>query len=183
MSKETITYTENNFEPLNKAIDQSIKEQRSRTIWRYAKVTALILVSIGILAVLLAWAYNIYKKPNPELVRKIEEVDKKFDQSQRLDDDQEKIVEGEIVKYNSTTLRFLTSNSDGMTITTRITFDKTKDLLEGNSPRKVTCYLQKGVTSFEYDEPISSQKDALKIMNISLQKANSYKKYCKYNAR
>ena len=27
MSKETITYTENNFEPLNKAIDQSIKEQ------------------------------------------------------------------------------------------------------------------------------------------------------------
>ena len=51
MSKETITYTENNFEPLNKAIDQSIKEQRSRTIWRYAKVTALILVSIGILAV------------------------------------------------------------------------------------------------------------------------------------
>ena len=183
MSKETITYTENNFEPLNKAIDQSIREQRSRTIWRYAKVTALILVSIGILAVLLAWAYNIYKKPNPELVRKIEEVDKKFDQSQRLDDDQEKIVEGEIVKYNSTTLRFLTSNSDGMTITTRITFDKTKDLLEGNSPRKVTCYLQKGVTSFEYDEPISSQKDALKIMNISLQKANSYKKYCKYNAR
>ena len=75
MSKETITYTENNFEPLNKAIDQSIKEQRSRTIWRYAKVIALILVSIGILAVLLAWAYNIYKKPNPELVRKIEEID------------------------------------------------------------------------------------------------------------
>ena len=50
---------------------------------------ALILVAIGLLAVLLAWAYNIYKKPNPELVRKIEEVDKRFDQSQRIDNDEE----------------------------------------------------------------------------------------------
>ena len=183
MSKETITYTENNFDPLNKAIDESIRAQRARIAWQYAKVTALVLVSIGILAILLAWAYNIYKKPNPDLVKKIEEVDKRFEQSERLDDDEEKIVEGEIIKYNSTTLRFLTSNSDGMTITTRITFDKTKDLLEGNSPREVTCYLKKGVTTFEYDQPISSQQDALKIMNISLQKANSYKKYCKYNAR
>lgn len=183
MSKETITYTENNFDPLNKAIDESIRAQRARIAWQYAKVVALVLVSIGILAVLLAWAYNIYKKPNPDLVRKIDEVDKRFEQSERLDDDEEKIVEGEIIKYNSETLRFLSSNADGMTITTRITFDKTKDLLEGNSPRKITCYLQKGVVKFEYDEPISSQENALNIMNISLQKANSYKKYCKYNTR
>ena len=183
MSKETITYTENNFDPLNKAIDESIRAQRARIAWQYAKVTAVVLISIGILAVLLAWAYNIYKKPNPELVRKIEEVDKRFDQSQRIDNDEQKIVEGEIIKYNSTTQRFLTSNADGMSITARVTYNKTKDLLEGNSPRKVTCYLQKGVTTFEYDEPISSQQEALNIMNISLQKANSYKKYCKYNTR
>ena len=58
MSKETITYTENNFDPLNKAIDESIRAQRARIAWQYAKVTALVLISIGILAVLLAWAYN-----------------------------------------------------------------------------------------------------------------------------
>ena len=183
MSKETITYTENNFDPLNKAIDESIRAQRARIAWQYAKVTALVLISIGILAVLLAWAYNIYKKPNPELVRKIEEVDKRFDQSQRIDNDEQKIVEGEIIKYNSTTQRFLTSYADGMSITTRVTYNKTKDLLEGNVPKEVTCYLQKGVVKFEYDEQLSSQQEALNIMNISLQKANSYKKYCKYNTR
>ncbi len=95
MSKETITYTENNFDPLNKAIDESIRAQRARIAWQYAKVAALVLVSIGILAVLLAWAYNIYKKPNPDLVRKIEEVDKRFEQTQRIDNDEEKIIEGE----------------------------------------------------------------------------------------
>jgi len=183
MSKETIIYTENNFDPLNKAIDESIRAQRARIAWQYAKVTALVLISIGILAVLLAWAYNIYKKPNPELVRKIEEVDKRFDQSQRIDNDEQKIVEGEIIKYNSTTQRFLTSYADGMSITTRVTYNKTKDLLEGNVPKEVTCYLQKGVVKFEYDEQLSSQQEALNIMNISLQKANSYKKYCKYNTR
>ena len=183
MSKETITYTENNFDPLNKAIDESIRAQRARIAWQYAKVIALILVSIGILAVLLAWAYNIYKKPNPDLVRKIDEVDKRFEQSERLDDKEEKIVEGEVIRYNSTTQRFLTSYEDGMSITTRITYDKTKDLLEGNPPREVTCYLQKGVVKFEYDEQLSSQQEALNLMNISLPKANSYKKYCKYNAR
>ena len=70
-----------------------------------------------------------------------------------------------------------------MSITTRVTYNKTKDLLEGNAPKEVTCYLQKGVVKFEYDSPISSQQEALNIMNISLQKANSYKKYCKYNTR
>ena len=95
MSKETITYTENNFDPLNKAIDESIRAQRARIAWQYAKVAALVFVSIGILAVLLAWAYNIYKKPNPDLVRKIEEVDKRFEQTQRIDNDEEKIIEGE----------------------------------------------------------------------------------------
>ena len=60
----------------------------------FAKVFALVLVSIGILAVLLAWAYNIYKKPNPELVKKINEVDKKFEQSQNIDKRQEKIIDG-----------------------------------------------------------------------------------------
>ena len=183
MSKETITYTENNFDPLNKAIDESIRSQRARIAWQYAKVAALVFVSIGILAVLLAWAYNIYKKPNPDLVRKIEEVDKRFEQTQRIDNDEEKIVEGEIIKYNSTTQRFLTSTANGLSIITRITYNKTKDLLEGNTPKKVTCYLMKDVTVFEYDQPISTQQEALKIMNITLQDANSYKKYCKYNTR
>ena len=85
MSRENISFKENNYDPLNNAIDESIRAQRAKSSWQYAKVFGLVLVSIGILAVLLAWAYNIFKKPNPDLVRKINEVDKKFEQSKSLD--------------------------------------------------------------------------------------------------
>ena len=71
MSKEQVNFTEHNYDPLNSAIEESIRAQRAKSSWMFAKVFALVLVSIGILALLLAWAYNIYKRPNPEIVRKI----------------------------------------------------------------------------------------------------------------
>ena len=65
MSKEQVNFTEHNYDPLNSAIEESIRTQRAKSSWVFAKVFALVLVSIGILALLLAWAYNIYKRPNP----------------------------------------------------------------------------------------------------------------------
>ncbi|WP_440928714.1 hypothetical protein [Candidatus Pelagibacter sp.] len=183
MSKETIEYTENNFDPLNKAIDESIRAQRARIAWQYAKVIALILVSIGILAMLLAWAYNIYKKPNPELVKKINVVDEKFEQSKNIDKQQEKIIDGEIIKYNSETLRFLNASANDFNIVTRITYSTTKDLLEGNSPKEVTCYISKGGTSFEFEKPQENQLIALQNLNLTYAEAKNYQKYCKYNTR
>jgi len=181
MSKENISYKENNYDPLNSAIDESIRAQRARSTWQYAKVISLVLVSIGILAVLLAWAHNIYKKPNPELVKKIEEVDRKFEQSKSLDNKTEKIVDGEIIKYNSETLRFLKAKSNGFTIYTRFTYKTTKDLLEGNRPEAITCYISKSGIDFEYEAPAEPQKELLQLLGISYDQARSYQKYCQYN--
>ena len=183
MSKEQIGFTEHNYDPLNNAIEESIRAQRAKSSWMFAKVFALVLLSIGILAVLLAWAYNIYKKPNPELVKKINEVDKKFEQSQNIDKKQEKIIDGEVIKYNSETLRFLNAKADGFSIITRFTYETTKDLLEGNDPKSVTCYLAKGGTGFEYEQPSNSQLKELDNLNLTYAQAKNYQRYCKYNVR
>ena len=141
----------------------------------------LVLVSIGILAVLLAWAYNIFKKPNPDLVRKINDIDKKFEQSKSLDEKEEQIIDGEVIKYNSETLRFLSAKSGKFSILTRFTYSTTKDLLEGNKPKSTTCYMGKGGVVFEYDEPKEQQTTSLEVLGITYAQAMSYKKYCQYS--
>ena len=92
MSDKLITYYENNYDPLNRAIDESIKTQRSRTAWRYAKVISLVVISIGLMFVLLAWAYSIFKKPNPETLDKLEKVEKIIYQEKEMEKKLIKIV-------------------------------------------------------------------------------------------
>ena len=181
MRKENISFKENNYDPLNNAIDESIRSQRAKSSWQYAKVFGLVLVSIGILAVLLAWAYNIFKKPNPDLVRKINEVDKKFEQSKSLDKKQEKVIDGEVIKYNSETLKFLTAQSGKFSILTRYVYSTTKDLLEGNKPKQVTCYMTDGAIDFEFDSSKELQSENLELLGITYAQAISYKKYCQYS--
>ena len=67
MARKTIETISYNYDPVNNYIDDQARLKRSASSWRYAKSTALILVAAGILAVLLAWAYHIYKKPHPIL--------------------------------------------------------------------------------------------------------------------
>ena len=67
MARKTIETISYNYDPVNNYIDDQARLKRSAGSWRYAKSTALILVAAGILAVLLAWAYHIYKKPHPVL--------------------------------------------------------------------------------------------------------------------
>ena len=181
MRKENISFKENNYDPLNNAIDESIRSQRAKSSWQYAKEFGLVLVSIGILAVLLALAYNIFKKPNPDLVRKINEVDKKFEQSKSLDKKQEKVIDGEVIKYNSETLKFLTAQSGKFSILTRYVNSTTKDLLEGNKPKQVTCYMTDGAIDFEFDSSKELQSENLELLGITYAQAISYKKYCQYS--
>ena len=181
MSRENVSFKENNYDPLNNAIDESIRAQRAKSSWQYAKVFGLVLISIGILAVLLAWAYNIFKKPNPDLVRKINDIDKKFEQSKSLDEKEEQIIDGEVIKYNSETLRFLSAKSGKFSILTRFTYSTTKDLLEGNKPNKITCYMTDGSIDFEFETPKETQKENLELLGITYAQAKTYQKFCQYN--
>lgn len=180
MVDKSIEFTENNYDPLNQGIDEAIKLQKARTAWEYTKVFALGMLAFGLLMILLAWAYNIYKKPNREIVRKLDEVDKVINQKNKLDKNEQSIVDGEIIKYNSKTHRFLTVNIDGFTVVTRFVYSTTKDLLEGNRPSEIQCYIEKNNTTYEYD--VRNPQEALSNIGISYNKAISYKKYCKYNA-
>ena len=64
MSDEKIQYDVHDYDPVNKYIDDQARLKRSASTWRYAKAFTLVMVGAGILAVLLAWAYYLYKKPN-----------------------------------------------------------------------------------------------------------------------
>jgi hypothetical protein len=176
--KETINH---NFDAVNKYIDDQARIKKSISSWQYAKSISLILLMVGILFLLLAWAYNIFKKPNPELVQKINQVDRKIEQTKSLDKTEEKLIDGQIVRYNSETYRFLYAESDGYSITTRVVYNTTKDLLEGNNPKEITCYIKKSGTTFEFDQSASSQMEILNILGLSTDQAIRYKRFCKYD--
>ena len=186
MNNKTITYYENDYDPLNRGIDESIRTQRSRTAWRYAKVTSLILVSIGILAVLLAWAYSIYKKPNPEVLAKLEKVEKIIYQEKeiekKINQDGQKIVNSERIVYNNSTTRFFDHKIDSFAIVTRWKYSTVKDLLEGKEPDNKSCYIEKNQVNFEFDKPMSTiQQKALQEMGLNSSSVLKYRSYCNYN--
>ena len=64
MPDEKIQYDVHDYTPVNQYIEDQARLKRSASTWRYAKAVTLIMVGIGILAVLLAWAYYLYKKPH-----------------------------------------------------------------------------------------------------------------------
>ena len=62
MAEEKIQYKENDFDPVNQFIEEQSAIRRSKSFWGYAKSIALILVALGILAILIAYAFYIYNK-------------------------------------------------------------------------------------------------------------------------
>ena len=64
MAEKTVEYTVHDYDPLNKAIDENLRIKRTRSVWGYAKSAALIMVAVGILVLLLAYAYYLFKKPH-----------------------------------------------------------------------------------------------------------------------
>lgn len=186
MNDKLITYYENNYDPLNRGIDESIRAQRSRTAWRYAKVISLILISIGLMCVLLAWAYSIFKKPNPQTLDKLEKVEKIIYQEKeiekKINQDNQKIVNSEKIVYNNSTTRFFNHNIDSFTIVTRWRYSAVKDLLEGKQPTDKSCYIEKNQFRFEFDRPANSiQQKALQEIGLNASSVLKYRSYCNYN--
>lgn len=62
MAQEKIQINENDFDPVNRFIDEQSAIRRSKSFWGYAKSIALILVALGILAILIAYAFYLYNK-------------------------------------------------------------------------------------------------------------------------
>tara|TARA_X000000950_G_scaffold92324_1_gene116215 strand:- start:499 stop:1236 length:738 start_codon:yes stop_codon:yes gene_type:complete len=96
MSDEKIQYDVHDYDPVNKYIDDQARLKRSASTWRYAKALTLVMVGAGILAVLLAWAYYLYKKPN-RLVSLSEIEQKVLKNEERLIENERRLpVEKEI---------------------------------------------------------------------------------------
>jgi len=62
VSEKISSTNENDYSPVNKYIDEQSKLRRAKSFWINARSWALILVAIGLLAVLLAWAYSLLHK-------------------------------------------------------------------------------------------------------------------------
>ncbi len=62
MSDRITKGSENDYHPVNQYIDEQSKLRRARSFWINAKAWALILIAIGFLMVLLAWAYSLLHK-------------------------------------------------------------------------------------------------------------------------
>tara|TARA_B100000029_G_scaffold81221_1_gene72290 strand:- start:215 stop:1066 length:852 start_codon:yes stop_codon:yes gene_type:complete len=64
MTDKITEITTHDYEPINQYIDEKARIRRTRSFWGYSKSAVLIMVGVGLLAVLLAWAYYLYKKPH-----------------------------------------------------------------------------------------------------------------------
>jgi len=101
MSDEKIQYDVHDYTPVNRYIDDQARLKRSASTWRYAKAAALILVAVGILTVLLAWAYYLYKKPH-RLVSLSEIEQKVINNEGRIINTERKLPEDDEVNTSTT---------------------------------------------------------------------------------
>ena len=62
MTEKISTHNENDYSPVNKFIDEQNRLRRAKSFWINAKSWSLLLIAIGLLALLLAWAYAAIKK-------------------------------------------------------------------------------------------------------------------------
>ena len=175
MSTDDIQYKVHDYDPVNKYIDEKARLRRTKSVWGYTRALALFLVALGIFLILAAYAYHIFKKPHP-----IEEIlnDNNKDISENIS---EKEVDGEIIKYNSTTHQFDSHETDdGFRITTRRMYSTTKDLLEKTDNYEESCYVKKNNITIEYDYGLDTQIENINLMGLDKNAAANLEKYCKY---
>ena len=175
MSNDQIQYNVHDYEPVNKYIDEKARLRRTKSVWGYTRALALFLVALGIFLILAAYAYHIFKKPYP--IEEILNNDNK-DISENIS---EREVDGEIIKYNSTTHQFDTHDTDdGFAVTTRRAYSTTKDLLEKTNNYEESCYVSKDNIQIEYQYGLDTQTNNLNLMGLSKSSALDLEKYCKY---
>jgi len=175
MSTDDIQYKVHDYDPVNKYIDEKARLRRTKSVWGYTRSLALFLVALGIFLILAAYAYHIFKKPHP-----IEEI-LNNDNNDISESTSEREVDGEIIKYNSTTHQFDTHDTDdGFAVTTRRAYSTTKDLLEKTDNYEESCYVSKDNIQIEYQYGLDTQTNNLNLMGLSKSSAVDLEKYCKY---
>ena len=171
MSVDNIQYNVHDYDPVNKYIDEKARFRRTKSVWGYTRALALFLVSFGAFLILVAYAYHIFKKPYP-----IEEILKNNNENIS-----EKEVDGQIIKYNSTTHLFDSHvTEDGYAITTRRIYSTTKDLLEKTNNYEESCYIGKNYNSIEFNTSLTVQEENINLMGLDQNTAKDLEKYCKY---
>ena len=114
------------------------------------------MVAAGILAVLLAWAYYIYKKPhnffNNNSSAYTEKVKKK--------------VSGKKVVYFSKVTRFDSSYADGYTISTGYRWDTVDDLRYGKKHVNDWCYIAKNGATYYFNNS-EDQSAQLQLLGLT----------------
>ena len=175
MSSDNIQYKIHDYEPVNKYIDEKARLRRTKSVWGYTRALALFLVALGIFLILSAYAYHIFKKPHS--IKKIIDNDNK----KISENSSEKEIDGEIIKYNSTTHQFDThTTDDNYNVTTRREYATTKDLLEKTKNYDESCYVVIDGIKFEFNTALSLQNENIKLMGLNESSAANLEKYCKY---
>ena len=175
MSNDQIQYDVHDYEPVNKYINEKARLRRTKSVWGYTRALALFLVALGVFLILAAYAYHIFKKPHP-----IEEI-LNDNNKDIVENTSEKEVEGQIIKYDSTTYQFDDYISDdGFTVTTRRKYETTKDLLEKTDNYVESCYAAKDNIQIEYQYSLDTQTNNIDLMGLNQSSAADLEKYCKY---
>ena len=175
MSTDDIQYKVHDYDPVNKYIDEKARLRRTKSVWGYTRALALFLVALGVFLILAAYAYHIFKKPYP-----IEEI-LNNDSNDISENISEKEVDGEIIKYNSTTHQFDTTiTPNNFVVTTRRKYSTTKDLLEKTNNFKESCYVEENGIKFEFDTALIEQNKNIQLMGLNQRSADDLEKYCKY---
>jgi hypothetical protein len=175
MSTDNIQYNIHDYEPVNKYIDEKARLRRTKSVWGYTRALALFLVTLGIFLILAAYAYHIFKKPHP-----IEEITNS-DKKNIFENSSEKEIDGQIIKYNSTTHQFDShTTNENYTVTTRREYATTKDLLEKTKNYVESCYVVVDGIKFEFNTSLSLQNENINLMGLNQDSAANLEKYCKY---
>ena len=168
MSDEKITYSVHNYDPVNKYIDEKSRIKNAKSVWAYTKSLTLFLLTLGIFLVLLAYAYQLYKKKydpfSDSLIKDEKEISK--------------VIEGEKVVYDGSANVFETVTVGQYNIVTGYKYSSVENLRYGKSHTYDYCYIEKPPSStFYYFN--NGNSAAAKILGLTSSDIDNFKKYCK----
>ncbi len=168
MSDEKITYSVHDYNPVNKYIDEKSRIRNTKSVWGYTKSLTLFLIALGLFFVLVAYAYQLYKKKNDPINSTIGNKDTEIS----------KIIDGEKVVYSGTANRFESVNLGKYSVVTGYKYSSVDDLRFGKPHTFDYCYLERSGTKVTYYFDQASQDIKLQIMGLNKQEAESYRRYC-----
>ncbi len=172
MADKITEITTHDYEPINQYIDEKARIRRTRSFWGYSKSAVLIMVGVGLLAVLLAWAYYLYKKPH-RLVSLDTINEKVLKNEERIIDAEKKLPEDEEVS-SSTGERALEdkiNKKDQELLKLKDQFKKDQEL-----KNQEIQDLKEKLKNNQNDEELKSKLDSLEKENREQLKENQAEK-------